>query len=146
MVVKIEVSLPPYTANNIIHKRNNTQVFSTKEKYDSIENPQKVSLHLCLSDFFANHLLRKYTVLTIDRAASAISNPKILFASGGTGIYTHAHQGIDYQSTVIFNRILLARSATPPKLKSMYPTPIPIQLSFTPASPLDNQKTTNLLL
>jgi hypothetical protein len=43
--------------------------------------------------------------VTVDRAASGLSNsnPKIRFASGGTGIYTHAHQGIDYQSTATFN-------------------------------------------
>ena len=43
--------------------------------------------------------------VTVDKAASGItnSNPKIRFASGGTGIYTHANQGIDYQPTAIFN-------------------------------------------
>jgi hypothetical protein len=43
--------------------------------------------------------------VTVDKVASGLSNsnPKIRFASGGTGIYTHAHQGIDYQSTATFN-------------------------------------------
>jgi hypothetical protein len=43
--------------------------------------------------------------VTVDKAASGLNNsdPKIRFASGGTGIYTHAHQGIDYQSTATFN-------------------------------------------
>lgn len=39
--------------------------------------------------------------VTINKVASGItnSNPKIRFAAGGTGIYTHVHQGIDYQET-----------------------------------------------
>jgi hypothetical protein len=43
--------------------------------------------------------------VTVDQAASGLinSDPKIRFASGGTGIYTHANQGIDYQTTAIFN-------------------------------------------
>ena len=43
--------------------------------------------------------------VTVDKVASGLnnSNPKIRFVTGGTGIYTHAHQGIDYQSTAIFN-------------------------------------------
>ncbi len=43
--------------------------------------------------------------VTIDKAASGLSNsdPKIRFASGGTGIYAHVNQGIDYQPTAIFN-------------------------------------------
>jgi hypothetical protein len=43
--------------------------------------------------------------VTVDKTTSDIgnSNPKIRFANGGTGIYTYAHQGIDYQATAIFN-------------------------------------------
>jgi hypothetical protein len=43
--------------------------------------------------------------VTIDKAASGINNsdPQIRFATGGTGIYTHAHQGSSYQPTAIFN-------------------------------------------
>jgi hypothetical protein len=43
--------------------------------------------------------------VTVDKDASGLnnSNPKIRFASGGTGIYTHANQGVDYQPTAIFN-------------------------------------------
>ncbi len=43
--------------------------------------------------------------VNVDKVASGINNsdPKIRFATGGTGIYTHAHQGSDYQQTAIFN-------------------------------------------
>lgn len=43
--------------------------------------------------------------VTVDKVASGLSNsnPKIRFATGGTGIYAHAHQGIDDRATAIFN-------------------------------------------
>jgi hypothetical protein len=43
--------------------------------------------------------------VSIDRDASSISNldPKIRFAAGGTGIYTQAHQGSNYQEIATFS-------------------------------------------
>ena len=50
--------------------------------------------------------------VTVDKVASGLTNndPKIRFATGGTGIYAHAHQGSDYQSTAIFNSQSITRA------------------------------------
>jgi hypothetical protein len=77
--------------------------------------------------------------VTVDKAASGItnSNPKIRFANGGTGIYTHANQGIDYQSTAIFNSNNSTRSiGDTAKIEVDLPTanlsPVIVYASLTP--------------
>lgn len=77
--------------------------------------------------------------VTVDQAAIRLSNsnPKIRFTSGGTGIYTHAHQGIDYQSTATFN----SHNITSPigdtakievDLPNVNPSPVIVYASLTP--------------
>ena len=77
--------------------------------------------------------------VTVDKAASGLSNsnPKIRFTNGGTGIYTHAHQGIDYQATAIFssNNITSSIGDTAKievDVPNVNPNPVIVYASLTP--------------
>jgi hypothetical protein len=77
--------------------------------------------------------------VTVDKVASGLnnSNPKIRFATGGTGIYTHAHQGSNYQSTAIFNsqgttRAIGDTAKIQVDVPNTNPNPVIVYASLTP--------------